>query len=170
MPYKIDESDLVTYLFNRCQKRGYPLDNEILHDNRIGNPALYISKPARYTRDSIKLFVNVIKAEESGHDKIEFIVETDISGVQNDNFGKFLNSVVDNDLIFKKGQPFYSEEKYKSLGEWQKILKRVPDESKMICEISNRGISTKTLRKAIWEYMFKPCLFYFYNAGKDSLR
>ncbi len=91
-------------------------------------------------------------------------------GVENDDFGRFLDRTVNNDRIFEKGQPFYSEERQKNLEKWHKILRRVPDESKMICEISDRSVSTDTLRKTIWDYMFKPCLFYFYNAGNNLLK
>ena len=92
-----------------------------------------------------------------------------ITTSQNDEkLSRYLEEYVENNLIFAKGKPLYSERREKELSKWQKTLERVPasKDKKLISIIKEESISASRLKNTFFEYMVRPLLFFLIHEKK----
>lgn len=147
MVYSLTSENLVDYLYERLSdpKYHYHLDVELSKDGksvilRCHGKNFYLNPTAEKTKVQLEL--------ESPY------IDLDIK--------KFLEELVNQDIIFMHGNPLYNEKRQKELPSWKKVLRRVPEnglEGKMSCEIVDYRVSTKRLKKIVYEYMVKPFLY-----------
>ena len=168
MAYDMTSGELIFYIYARCKEAEYPFSIEQTKDKN-GKEVLSISASALISEGGRKRIIikpEIVKEKGREYDRVEFYLEPDIKGVDSEDVSCFLENMVNNDKIFDLGEPLYNEERREKINEWKRILKRVPNKEKMSCKIVNREINNENLRRTIWEYMFRLCLFYFYNSGK----
>ncbi len=168
MPYKIDSKELSDYLHTRFQSVSHHRFSSRLAEDGLCillELASSSKKEASWNRVLLKpRFVQSGKG-----DKIEISIEPDTAGAKIDDVRGFLEKYVDNDAIFQKGNPLYNEDREKMLPEWKKTLKRTAGgDNKISCSVINRNASTENLRKAIYEYMGRVCLYYLFSLGEFS--
>ena len=73
------------------------------------------------------------------------------------------------DVIFQKGEPLYSPEREIRLPDWKKVLQRnLLEKQKMSCFVIDRNVGEERLRKIVYEYMFRPCLYHVFHQGEFS--
>ncbi|MEK6914247.1 MAG: hypothetical protein AABW83_01210 [Nanoarchaeota archaeon] len=85
-----------------------------------------------------------------------------------DKLIRYLKEYVENDSIFAKGKPLYSERREKELPKWQETLERISasKESKLISIIKDETVSTSRLKNTFFEYMVRPLLFFLIHEKK----
>ena len=90
------------------------------------------------------------------------IIDIDVDSEKEEKLRKFLEKYVENDSIFCKGNPLYSDKREKELPKWQKALKRIPSskDDKLVSIINDTSISTVRLKNTFFEYMVRPLLFF----------
>lgn len=99
------------------------------------------------------------------------IIDLDVDLEKKEKLRKFLENYVENDLIFCKGNPLYSDRRNKELSKWQEALKRIPSskEDKLVSIINDRSISTVRLKNTFFEYMVRPLLFFIMYEKKLTI-
>jgi hypothetical protein len=155
--------DMIDYLEKRYNKNEYPLEIDVSKKGDI----LLGGK-----NRSLKIQVNYIKGDLTNYaenpDKIQFKLEPDAKGADKEDLKEFLK-IVENDEIFKRGGALYHQDKEKDLKKARQILERISgQEDGLLCKINERNVNKKTLRKVVYEYLWKPCIAYFYKMGEYS--
>jgi|GEM_PF-2700935 len=161
MVYTLATPELIKYLHERASHADYRrvLKSRISEDGECmllegGKNAISV-KPAVKTREGISI--------------IEFEIHPETPGVNNSDVKSFLESLIEGDRIFQRGNPLYSQEREVNIAKWRAVLRRTPARRarnpKMSCLVIDRRIGAEFLRKAIYEYMFRPCLYYLFKAG-----
>lgn len=90
------------------------------------------------------------------------VIDIDVDLKKEEKLKKFLENYVENDSIFCKGNPLYSDKREKELPKWRKALKRIPssEDNKLVSIINDTSISTARLKNTFFEYMVRPLLFF----------
>lgn len=188
MRYKIDSQNLIDYTYTRIndlifKDRGHRLmDIEKIKDGivlfRFIGGKVVTHKHVKKDLEDLRGDFLVIKpyfipkSKNKNHDKIEIAIEAHKPGINGKDVCGFLESFVNKDQIFSRGNPLFSYERADQLPSWQKSLKRDYKicQGKMSCLVTDQNMSTERLRKTIYEYMVRPCIYYLFNMGNFSSR
>jgi hypothetical protein len=154
---------MIDYLEQRYNKKEYPLEVEVSKKGEI-----VLGGKNR----KLKIKVNYIKGDLANYmenpNKIQFKLEPDAKGADKEDLKEFLK-IVENDGIFKRGGALYHPDKEKDLKKARQILERISGQGKsLVCKVNKRNVNKKTLRKVVYEYLWKPCIAYFYKIGEYS--
>lgn len=186
MPYEIDSQNLINYAHKRIndlifKDRGHKLiDIEKIEEGivlfRISGGKVVTHEHARGSLedlrgDSIDIKPYFIpKLNSKNYDKIEIAIKVHKPGINGRDVCGFLESFVNDDKIFSRGNPLFSHKREDKLPSWKKILKRDYQscQGKMSCFITAQDVSTIRLKKIFYEYMIRPCVYYLFNLGKFS--
>lgn len=153
MVYNVDTEKLLQYLKNRLTHRNYTTLLGVEFTEKI--QALEL-RSLMHNKPSMILKPRFVKGGNGFLDRIEIEIESDRDG---EHFTRFLDELIDNDKIFEKGQPLYSQRREINLPTWQRTLKRIEDRDKMICEV-REDVSTLKLENTVYEYMARACLYF----------
>jgi hypothetical protein len=154
MPYRLTTEKLNDYLCSRVNSlhvgRSHPLVVARLHeDGKVID--LTEHRGYKFLVDSSYIPIG----ESIGFDRIHMAVDPHKAGVHERDFEAFLERMIDNDLIFQTGQALAGHSIPSD------ILKRERHfEGIMPCSIINRRANVERVKKAIYEYMFRPILYY----------
>ncbi len=167
MDYDLDTDNLIDYIEKRQNKKEYPLEVSISKSGEIT-----LKGKQRYKDRKLKIQVNYIKGDLTNYvenpDKIEFRLEPDAKGADKEDLKEFLKQV-ENDEILERGGVLYHPDKEKDLKKARQILERISgQEDGILCKVDERSVNKKTLRKVVFDYMWKPCIAYFYKMGEYS--
>ena len=184
MAYDINSQNLVDYAYKRIvdlafKDRGHRLMDLEKGEDSIDLFKLRGGKVITHEYDNLKDFRGdhvIIKpffnqrSKTRYNDKIEIAIEPYKAGINGRDVCGFLESFINRDQIFSIGNPLFSHERKELLPFWQKTLKREYEscQSKMSCLVTNQNISSGKLKKAFYEYMVRPCVYYLFNIGKFS--
>jgi len=168
MPYKIDSKELSDYLHTRFQSVSHHRFSSRLAEDGLCI-LLELASSGKTEANWKRILLKPRFVQNDSGDKIEIAIEPDTAGTEIDDVRGFLKRYVDNDAIFQKGNPLYNEDREKMLPEWKKTLKRTArEDNKMSCSVINHKTSTENLRKAVYEYMGRVCLYYLFCLGQFS--
>lgn len=168
MPYELSSEELVDYIHERVYDPKFTGQRAVGIALSKDNKSLVLTAPKANKVIFTPSFIEggaIIDGR--AYDSIEIKIEPEKVGVDNQDVSGFLERLVNDDKIFDTGMPLFSHERQKKLSKWREILKREnnPPESKMVCIITNKDINTKNLRRTIYDYMVRPCLYYLFNLG-----
>ena len=151
MAYSLTSSDLSGYLAERLKEHHMHFEVEkrdgISIKRKIGSQNKYYDLVPKF-----------IKGESGSCDKIELTPRDDSKSPE--NLAEFLEAEVNSDAIFTKPHRLYSPEREKLLKSWRSVLRRLPANDRMICEVIEPNSSTERLRRIFYEYMARPALAY----------
>lgn len=186
MAYDIDSNNLIDYTYTRInnlmfKNRGHRLiDIEKTIDGivlfRVAGGKVVTHEHVKKDLEALRGDSLVIKpyfipkSSSEDYDEIEIAIEAHKPGVNGKDVCGFLESFVNEDQIFSRGNPLFSYERADQLHSWQKVLKRdyKTCQGKMSCLVADQNISTERLKKIFYEYMVRPCVYYLFNLGKFS--
>ena len=105
---------------------------------------------------------------EEPFNRIELKIKTDTVGVNNKTEVISFLDYMQKDVIFQKGEPLYSPEREINLFDWKNVLQREFSGKKhsMICSVIDGNVGNERLKDAIYEYMFRPCLYHVFHQGE----
>jgi len=183
MAYELDTEKLVNYLYHRVHDpkfRGQKLIGISMAEDRksltlftyrtLKDEVITHEHEDEILEDKIgdKIILRPSFIRGKGGDRIEIEIEPQKAGVNSSDVESFLD-YLSNDRIFRRGQPLFSHEREEGLKYWTTVLERAddPKKHKLVCNIIDRKVGTKKLRKAIYEYMFKPCRYYLFHLGSS---
>ena len=89
----------------------------------LNNNSLRLSIPSGNHMDIVPSFCNDYVDIRYNN---ALIIDADIDTETNIKLMEFLEDYVENDSIFAKGNPLYSEKREKELPKWQEALERIP--------------------------------------------
>jgi len=166
MPYKLTTEDLNRYLCHRLKPsiegQTHHLIIAELYDNRKGIALTDNRGKGKYRFVISNSFIPFQMPE---YDKIEMAMEVvHKPGVNDKDAESFLEQMMVNDRIFQRGEPLFGHSAHP-----ETLRREAHRENTMICSIIDRKAGTNRLRKAIFETMFRPWIYYvLMESGKYS--
>jgi len=169
MPYKLSSVELANYIYERVYDPKFRGQRSVEISISEDSKSLVLTAPKGNKVIFTPYFVEgrVTAEGRATYDRIEIGIEPDKAGINSKDITGFLEKLVKDDIIFNTGQPLFSYERQEALPAWREVLERAnkTKKGKMICLIKDTNVSTERLRKIVYEYMFRPCLYYLFNLG-----
>ena len=152
MAYQLTTGELNEYLCERVNPlmRGQTLPVITARVSSLGQISLWDSKENKFDLSS-----KLIVPKNSGYDRVEMAMTPHIAGITEKDVTGFLETMIDSDQIFQVGQPLFGHSIPANT-----LRRERSEKNKMICLVIDKTANLDRVRKAVYEAMFRPWLYY----------
>ena len=171
MVYSITSGELRDYVYGRIVSPPLPGNfQSLLNAKSLGNSSFQLW--TRAVHDINSLTCTFDYSPDVATDRVEVLLQPNKPGLDEGDVFRFLEQMVVGDRIFQEGFPLCPRMRNfgKNIREAQRTFLRIDDVpgASIACRVPRIRGGKEYVKELIYDYMFRPGLFYLFRMGEFS--